>query len=224
VSDARFSMSAVLACALATALLVGAGFVDGLAKRGRSSDRVDELLYYPSGTMVREASLGYETAAADIAWLRAIQYYGEHRMTDNRFDRIRHVMEIVSTLDPAFQQPYVFGGFVLAQEMHDPESGLALLTRGLQANPDSWDLAFEIGFLHYVCRHDYPAASSYFTLASRMPGHPEYVERFAAFANQRAGNDQLAILLWKRVLATGNTYMQEVARREIAKLSGGAGS
>jgi len=57
-----------------------------------------------------------------------------------------------------------------------------------------------------------------------MPGHPEYVERFAAFATQRAGNDALAILLWKRVLATGNRYMQDVARREIARLSGGAKS
>ena len=223
-SGVRDGTQAVLACAVAAALLAGAGLVDGLAKRSRPSERVDELLYYPSGRMVREASLGYETAAADVAWLRSIQYYGEHRMTDNRFDRIRHVMEIVSALDPAFLQPYVFGGFVLAQEMHDPESGLALLTRGLEKNPDSWDLAFEIGFLHYVCRHDYAAASSYFTLASRMPGHPDYVERFAAFATQRAGNDELAILLWKRVLATGNRYMQEVARREIARLSGGARS
>jgi len=221
---ARAWWSAISVFALAAALLTGAAFVDSIAKHARPSDRVDELLYYPSGRMVREASLGYETAAADVAWLRSIQYYGEHRMTDNRFDRIQHVMEIVATLDPAFLQPYVFGGFVLAQEMHDPDAGLALLTRGLHANPESWDLAFEIGFLHYVCRHDYAAASTYFTMASRMPGHPEYVERFAAFATQRAGNDQLAILLWKRVLATGNRYMQEVARREIARLSEGAGS
>jgi hypothetical protein len=224
VSRGREWVSLISVFALAALLLAGAGFVDAVAKRARPSERVDELLYYPSGRMVREASLGYETAAADVAWLRSIQYYGEHRMTDNRFDRIQHVMEIVAALDPAFLQPYVFGGFVLAQEMHDPEAGLALLMRGLYANPESWDLAFEIGFLHYVCRHDYAAASTYFTMASRMPGHPEYVERFAAFATQRAGNDALAILLWKRVLATGNRYMQDVARREIARLSGGAKS
>lgn len=209
---------------LAAALLTGAAAVEGLAKGRLRSGRLDELLYYPSGTMVREASLGYETAAADLAWLRGIQYYGEHRLTDNRFDRIRHVMEIVSDLDPAFQEPYVFGGFVLAQEMNDPEAGLALLTRGLNANPGSWELAFEIGFLHYVCRRDYAAGATYFALASRMPGHPEYVERFAAFAAQRAGQDQVALLLWKRVLATGNRYMQEVARREIARLTKGAAS
>ena len=51
-----------------------------------------------------------------------------------------------------------------------------------------------------------------------IAGHPEYVERFAAFTNQRAGNSGMAILLWKRIEATGNKYMQEVARRELKRL------
>ena len=54
-----------------------------------------------------------------------------------------------------------------------------------------------------------------------MPGHPEYTERFAAFSSQKAGNRGMAILLWKRVLATGNKYMQDVARRELARLGEG---
>jgi len=203
---------------VAGALLVGANVLDAAGKRRFQSGRVDELLYYPSGLMVRQAALGYETAAADVAWLRAIQYYGEHRLTDQKFDMIGHVMEIVAELDPAFIQPYVFGAFVLAQEMKQPERGLLLLERGRIANPDDWLLVFEAGFLHYVCRHDFAAATRYFTWASRMPNHPEYVERFAAFASQKAGNRGMAILLWKRVLATGNKYMQEVARRELDRL------
>ncbi len=206
---------------VAGALLAGGDLLDE-AGRGRFQwGGTDELLYYPSGIMVRQAALGYETAAADVAWLRGIQYYGEHRQTDQKFDMIGHVMEIVADLDPAFIQPYVFGAFVLAQEMKKPERGLQLLERGTTANPDSWSLAFEAGFLQYVCRHDFAAATRYFTRASRMPGHPEYVERFAAFASQKAGNRGMAILLWKRVQATGNKYMQEVARRELGRLGEG---
>jgi hypothetical protein len=104
--------------------------------------------------------------------------------------------------------------------MKQPDRGLKLIRSGLEKNPESWRLAFETGFLHYVCRHDYVAAAHYFTLAARSPGHPEYVERFAAFAAQKAGNDDLAVLLWRRVLATGNKYMQDVARREIERLGG----
>ena len=33
----------------------------------------------------------------------------------------------------------------------------------------------------------------------------------------------MAILLWKRIEATGNKYMQEVARRELKQLEGQGG-
>jgi hypothetical protein len=205
---------------LAAGLVAGAGFLHAGLRSRIPGPPADELLYYPSGLMARQASLGYETAAADLAWLRAIQYYGEHRMTDQNYSRIGQLMQIVTELDPRFRQPYVFGAFVLAQEMHQPERGLDLLHRGLRANPDSWELAFKIGFLHYVCTHDVAAAARYFAWSARLPGHADYAERFAAFANQRAGNTQVAILLWREVLATGNQYMQEVARRELARLGG----
>ncbi|HMI32199.1 MAG TPA: hypothetical protein VK527_10735 [Candidatus Limnocylindrales bacterium] len=204
--------------AVAALLLTSAALIHAGARTRLDKMRDEELLYYPSGFMVRQAALGYETAAADLAWLRGIQYYGEHRLTDQKFDLIGHVMEIVTDLDPGFIQPYVFGAFVMAQEMKQPQRGLDLLERGLRANPTDWRLAFEVGFLHYVCRHDYVSAARYFTRSSRMPGHEPYVERFAAFTNERAGNRDMAILLWKEVFATGNQYMQDVARRELDRL------
>jgi len=216
----RFDRGALLGVALAATFLGSAGFLHASAAGHLGRIQEEELLYYPSGFMARQATLGYETAAADVAWLRGIQYYGEHRLSDQKYDMIGHVMRIVTDLDPRFIQPYVFGGFVLAQELKQPERGLELLERGMRENPDNWTLAFETGFLYYVCLHDYATAGRYFTRAARMPGHESYVERFAAFANQRAGNTGTAVLLWKRVLATGNKYMQEVARRELDHLGG----
>lgn len=204
--------------ALAAALLASAGFLQASASSRIGPARGEELLYFPSGVFVKEASLGFETAAADAAWLRAVQYYGEHRLTDQKYEQIGHLMSVVTDLDPRFETAYVFGAFVLAQELRRTDDGIALLQKGRRANPGSWRLAFETGFLHYVCRHDYAAAASCFVQAARLPGHPDYVERFAAFSSQRAGNQELAVLLWKRVLATGNRYMQEVARRELGRL------
>ena len=214
----RLYREALLGLAVAAFFVASSGYLHQAGGPKFGSVRDEELLYYPSGFMVRQAALGYETAAADLAWLRGVQYYGEHRLTDQKFDMIDHVIQIVAELDPGFVEAYVFGGFVLAQEMKQPQRGLELLEQGLRANPTNWRLAFETGFLHYVCRHDYAAAGRYFTWASRMPGHEEYVERFAAFANQKAGNTGMAILLWKHTLATGNAYMQEVARRELRRL------
>ena len=209
-------LRAVVPFAAAAALLTAAGSLHAASGMKRAAS--PELLYFPSGLFARQAALGFETAAADAAWLRGIQYYGEHRLTDQKYERIGKVMSVVTDLDPQFLTAYVFGAFVLAQELRRPDEGLALLEKGRRANPESWLLAFETGFLHYVCRHDYEAAALHFVRASRLPGHPEYVERFAAFASQRAGNRGMAILLWKRVLLTGNRYMQEVARRELARL------
>lgn len=214
----RRRLRTLLPFAIAAALLLASGLLDASVRGRLGSPRGEELLYFPSGVFVKQASLGYETAAADAAWLRAIQYYGEHRLTDQKYQRIGHLMSVVTDLDPAFESAYVFGAFVLAQELRRPEEGVALLMKGRRANPDSWRLAFETGFLHYVCRHDDAAASNEFVQATRLPGHPDYVERFAAFASQRSGNRDVAVLLWKRVLATGNRYMQEVARRELARL------
>ena len=215
---ARIDRGLVLGLLLTGLFLAGAAGLEGTQRARLQRIHEEELLYYPSGVAVRQAALGYETAAADLTWLRGIQYYGEHRLTDQKYELIGHVMDIVTELDPAFTQPYVFGAFVMAQELHEPQRGLDLLTRGMRANPTDWRLAFEVGFLHYVSRHDYASAARYFTWASRLPGHEDYVPRFAAFANGRAGNTGMAILLWKQVLATGNEYMQDVAKRELNRL------
>lgn len=214
----RTSFRAVLPFAAAVALLASAGLLQASVWSRIGPARGEELLYFPSGVFVKQASLGFETAAADAAWLRGIQYYGEHRLNDQKYERIGHVVSVVTDLDPRFESAYVFGAFVLAQELHRPDEGTELLQKGRRANPESWRLAFEAGFLHYVCRHDYAAATACFVQAARLPGHPDYVERFAAFSSQRAGNRDLAVLLWRRVLATGNPYMQEVARRELNRL------
>jgi hypothetical protein len=74
--------SGLAATLLVVALLVAsAGLLNRSYRASRGTRSVDELLYYPSGVWVRQSALGYETAAADLAWLRGIQYYGEHRLS-----------------------------------------------------------------------------------------------------------------------------------------------
>ncbi|MEO0162830.1 MAG: hypothetical protein ABIL74_11240, partial [candidate division WOR-3 bacterium] len=63
---------------------------------------IGELMYFPSGLAVKALSLGFYVPLADLVWLRFIQYYGEHRMTDARFDLMHHILDILTTLDPYF--------------------------------------------------------------------------------------------------------------------------
>lgn len=179
----------------------------------------EELMYFPSGTFVRQTALGQESTLADVAWLRAIQYYGHHRLTDRKYVMVGHIFDIVTTLDPQFIQAYVFGAVVLSQDAGKPYEGLALLRKGMRENPENWLLAFETGFIYYVVLRDCRSAGRYFSLSSRLPNAPEFTSRFAAFVEERAGHTETALELWKEVAAASqNKYIREIAEEKIAKL------
>ena len=182
---------------------------------------LEELAYYPSGQFVRPATLGHADAAADLAWLRAIQYYGSHRKSDNRFDHLYHVFDILTTLSPRFESAYVFGAFALAQEGRSFAQAEALMRKGIENNPRSGRLAFELGFLYYVKPNgrDLARAAEAFDVASRLPGQPEVARRFAAFCHQNAGSLAVAYALWQQVRESSeNAYLREIADKEMTRI------
>ena len=213
-----------IACAWALAVLFG-GAAYGLAayahRRLPRGSPLEELSYYPSGRYLRVATLGHDEAAADLAWLRAVQYYGEHRTTDNRFERMPHVFDILTALAPRFLAPYVFGAFALAQEGGDVEGAEALMQKGLEANPGSGRLAFEMGFLYYVRPggRDLRHAAEYFEQAARQPDAPPAAARFAAFAREQVGDLRVAYELWSAVDRNSpNPYLREIAERNMREI------
>jgi tetratricopeptide (TPR) repeat protein len=183
---------------------------------------LEELAYYPSGQHLQRATLGHAESAADLAWLRAVQYYGEHRKTDNRFEKMYHVFDILTTLAPNFESAFVFGAFALAQEGRDFPRAAALMAKGLDRNPRSGRLAFEAGFLYYVKPggRDLDHAAEYFERASRLPGAPTSSREFAAFAHQNTGSLAVAYQLWREIRETSpNRYLREIADREMARIA-----
>ena len=182
---------------------------------------LEELSYYPSGEHLRLVTLGHAESAADLAWLRAVQYYGEHRHTDNRFERMAHVFDILTALSPRFVSGYVFGAFVMAQEGADFAGADRLMLRGIEANPESGRLAFEMGFLHYVRPggRDLRGAAEYFEQAARQPDAPPQAARFAAFARQHAGDLGVAYELWATAYQQSpNPYLREIAERNMREI------
>lgn len=182
---------------------------------------LEELSYYPSGSHVRAATLGHAETAADIAWMRAVQYYGEHRNTDNRFDRMSHIFDILTTLSPRFVGAYVFGAFALAQEGRDFAAAERLMQKGIEHNPRSGQLAFEFGFLYYVRPggRDLARAAEYFEQASRQSDGPPQSKRFAAFARQHSGDLAVAYELWANVKeSSANQALRVMAEREMRRI------
>ena len=178
-----------------------------------------ELSYYPSGTWLVPAALGERAAWSDLLWLRAVQYYGLHRETDNQFLKMAHVFDIVTTLDPAFRSAYVFGGTSLCQEGRQFEAGVKLLEKGQKHNPTEWIYPFELGFVHYLGKRNLTRATFDFAQAARQPNAPDYCQRFAAWSGQKAGYEAVSVELWRQVAeTTDNAILRERAIEHLRDL------
>jgi tetratricopeptide (TPR) repeat protein len=203
----------------AMCFLVSAGLLHLSRTLPAVAARPEELMYFPSGRFLKQAALGHDVLVADMAWLRAVQYYGEHRLTDRNYKMAGHIFDVVTTLDPLFRNAYIFGGLVLAQDAGDVEKGVELLHKGVANIPDDWLLPFELGFIYYLCSNDMAQAHRWFMEAAARPDHPESVERFAAFTAARAGDLRAALQLWMHLYeSTENAYVRQMAEERIRDL------
>lgn len=210
------SLGAVVAL---VALLAATTLARATAERLARAQLPDRVAALPAIPFLEVASLGYRGAMADVAWLGAVQYYGEHRQGGNDLAEFRHYVDAVNVLDPRFEHPYVFGAFVLATERADLDGALELLRRGARANPESPVCPFEMGFLTYVNGGNLEAALRYLRLAAERPGGRERALRFMAFLNRRLGRLETAWLLWNDIYTTTrDPAMRAVAAASLAKL------
>jgi len=203
-------------------LITGTVLTTLKAKKYTNRPYLHANLYLPSGKLVRQASLGYRQIVADMVWLSAVQYYGGYRLDQHDLSYFEGLIQIVTDLDPHFIFPYTFGALVLSQDMQSFDRGIDILKKGMQHNPTSWRLPFEIGFLSYIDARNPDMAARYFDLASRMPGAPERTKRFAAFVYSTAGHQETSIKMWEEILASAEEpYMREMAERYLEKLRKG---
>lgn len=208
--------------ALALALLTAAiPLRDALAGARPAIDDPSELALFPSGRWLQELSLGHPQLLADVAWLEAIQYYGKHRQTDRRYPLSPHLFSILTEADPQFESAYLFAALVMSEGgfLEDAER---LLQRGVDRNPDSWKLRFELGFFQYVALKDYRAAAENFYNAAQLEGAAPYAHRFAAAAYEKAGDPQTAKVLWSLLAeSTDNEEVRRMAAERLAELESG---
>jgi hypothetical protein len=191
-----------------------------LSRKKSISERiVEELMYFPSGKFLKPAVIEYQTAMSDIVWLRSIQYYAQHLMSDRKFEWLDHIFDILTSLDPKFTGAYDFGSIILAWDARQVNQALQLLYRGMEHNPLDWQIVFNAAFIEYMLRRDYVSAGYYFETASKLPGTWTITERWAAFAFAKGGAKNLAIEVWAKIYgSTQNRKLKELAERELIKL------
>ena len=182
---------------------------------------VEELMYFPSGRWVRPLTAGYYNLAGDVVWLRAIQYFGDHNLSDKKFDYLYHIMDVLTTLDMAFVSAYTLGGILLTDYAGQIQNALNLLEKGIKHNWENWRIPFVKGFIYYVYLRDYPKAVLYFRYSSLCPGAPAMPAQFAAFIlGKKLRNRDVALALWWEIYNKSETVLEKkAALRNIVELT-----
>jgi tetratricopeptide (TPR) repeat protein len=193
VSSTRRRLLAVLGAV--TGIALAAVTLHTRERRYPLPQTTDRLLYLRSGAAAGRLALSFDALAADIYWIRTIQHYGrdyKNRGRASRFELLQPLLDLTTTLDKHFLIAYRFGAIFLAQSPPDgpgrPDQAIALLEKGLKANPDKWQLPYEIAFTHYLYTGDFDAAVVWFRKAAALPGAPEWIAPLAALTADKGGN------------------------------------
>ena len=164
-----------------------------------------EALYLWSGQHVRRLTPGLESLAADIYWLRTVQYFGGARAfaRDKRFDLLYPLIDITVTLDPRMEIAYRYGATFLSEPSPmgagRPEQAAKLLERGIEALPRSWQLRQQLGLLYFFFLNDSERASEILLQAERVPGAPYWLETLSADILAKGGRRETARRMWQRM-------------------------
>lgn len=85
------------------------------------------------------------------------------------------LLDRVTTLDPHFIFPYIFGGVYLLMDTGEYDQAEALLQKGYRENPGHWQFPFYLAWLRWMYQGDISSAQKYLMEAAGKPSAPEYV-------------------------------------------------
>ena len=226
----------VVAGLIAIAVLFGmAVWLQRVRERAFPARTVDDqAVYFTSPQTIGRVALEYRAVAADLYWIRALQYFGGIRRAlqdpNAVIDRDRRayaglypLLDITTSLDPRFNLAYRFGAIFLAEAPPGgpgrPDLAVALLEKGLRERPDKWEYMQDIGFVHYWWRHDYVAAAEWFRRAGEVPGAPWWLKSLAAVTLAKGGDRASSRLMWEAIRQSAEVdWLRRDAERRLAQL------
>jgi hypothetical protein len=188
-------------------------------------DRPD-LLYVRSPAVMTRIVIDYDAVAADAYWIRALQHFGQERLSPPEHVRtyalLYPLLDLTTTLDPYFSIAYRFGAIFLGEPYPGgpgrPDLAVALLKKGLAAQPNKWQYMQDLGFVYYWHLRDYRTAASWFQRASDVPGAPTWLRPLAAVTLAEGGHRGASRALWEQLAQSEEPWMRDSARLRLAQL------
>jgi hypothetical protein len=192
------------------------------ASQARATERI---LYVRSGDAVKRLALDFDALWADVYWIRAIQHYGGDRLGQTRgpkYELLAPLLDLTTTLDPYFTIAYRFGAIFLSEAAPGgpgrPDQAIALLRKGVIAQPEKWQYVHDIAFVYYWHLRDLEAAARWFNRAADLPNSPNWLRPLAAGVLS-VGNDRAsARFMWSQILQSDEEWLRKTAERSLRQL------
>jgi hypothetical protein len=212
--------------ALACLLVAISGGVQGRWLHAAPDRELPAVLYLRSPEVARRVALSFDTLAADLYWIRALQEFGSTRLRTTgtkSYGNLYPFLDLATALDHRFNVAYRFGAIFLSEAPPGgpgrPDLAVALLTKGLRYNPTRWEYYQDIGFVHYWWTGDYRQAAEAFSKGAAIPGAPWWMKSLAAVTIAKGGDRATSRVLWRALAQTpDNDFLRRDAQRRLVQL------
>jgi hypothetical protein len=184
----------------------------------------EEAPYLWSGPQIRRLVPGLEGLAADVYWLRTVQYFGGQRLfsREKKFELLLPLIEITTTLDPRLVIAYKYGATFLCERPPEGagrcDQGIKVLEKGVAALPDDWRLRQDLGFFHFVFEGNPERAAEVLMEASKIPGAAFWLKNLAAMCLAKGGQREASRAIWRRIYEQSDGPIKDNALQHIAVL------
>ena len=179
------------------------------ARQLRDSDSFalpSEVIYVPNTVQLRIMTLGYNQAAADIVWVRTLEYFARHFSGDRKYVWLEHFLNQINHLDPGFHKVYHWAGANVPYGRRftneNVERSNYFYKAALERKPDDYEAAYRIGLNYYVEMKGKTKEESakyremglsYLERAANTPGAPRRMRKLVASISSRLGKKQIAL-------------------------------
>jgi len=188
---------------------------------------VEEERLYVNGNTAKRLSLSFNGLVADWYWMRSLQYVGRKVLTlpeGAMLDRLGSanlkllpaLLDIATSLDPQFMEPYEYGAIVLP--VADVDAAIRLTKKGIAANPSAWRLYHHLGYIYWQ-RGDLATAAETYGAGGQIPGAPEWMTAMKAKMLADGGGRATAREIYSRMYeGSTDEKVKEMAQLRLLQL------
>lgn len=196
----------------------------------------EETLYLSSGKSLKKMSLGLEALAADLYWIRTVQYFGRKIVdsgkplssaasTDLRMDLLAPLLNIVVTLDPQHVPAYRFGAMFLPER--DLPAAIELAEKGIRENPNEWRLYQDLAYIYWQAGKastgdeeaaNFEKSAYWFEKGGDVPGSPWWMRDLGGLMKIKGGSREAARAVYTAYLNSDDQNVRNQAIERLAQL------